>query len=345
VELMESSVYAPHVEVSEPVRRGGREITMAEALNEALHGEMERDGRVFVMGEDVGLIGGIFGVTRGLRERFGEDRVRDTPISEATFVGAGVGAAIAGLRPVVEIQIFDFVALTMDQLVNQAAKFRYMLGGRPTVPLVIRGPQGGGIRLAAQHSQSLEAWFAHVPGLVVVAPSTPYDAKGLLVSAIRDDNPVIFLEHKALYATKGAVPEEFYAIPLGKADVKRPGTDVTLVATQAMVSRALAAAADLEKEGVSVEVIDPRTLVPLDEATILASVAKTSRLVIAHEAVKRGGWGAELAALVAERTIDVLDAPIVRVASRNVPMPYNDSLERATIPSQQDIAAAIRGMM
>ncbi len=345
VELMESSVYAPHLEVGEPARGGGREITMAEALNEALHGEMERDKRVFVMGEDVGLIGGIFGVTRGLRERFGEDRVRDTPISEATFVGAGVGAAIAGLRPVVEIQIFDFVALTMDQLVNQAAKFRYMLGGRPTVPLVIRGPQGGGIRLAAQHSQSLEAWFAHVPGLVVVAPSTPHDAKGLLASAIRDDNPVIFLEHKALYATKGAVPQEVYAIPLGKADVKRAGTDVTLVATQAMVLRALAAAADLEKEGVSVEVIDPRTLVPLDEATILASVAKTGRLVIAHEAVKRGGWGAELAALVAERTIDVLDAPIVRVAARNVPMPYNDSLERATIPSQQDIAAAIRGMM
>jgi len=297
------------------------------------------------MGEDVGLIGGIFGVTRGLRERFGEDRVRDTPISEATFVGAGVGAAIAGLRPVVEIQIFDFVALTMDQLVNQAAKFRYMLGGRPTVPLVIRGPQGGGIRLAAQHSQSLEAWFAHVPGLVVVAPATPYDAKGLLVSAIRDDNPVIFLEHKALYATKGAVPEAPYAIPLGKADVKRAGTDVTLVATQAMVSRALAAAGDLEKDGVSVEVIDPRTLVPLDEATILASVARTGRLVIAHEAVKRGGWGAELAALVAEHALDVLDAPIVRVAARNVPMPYNDSLERATIPSQQDIAAALRSVV
>jgi len=318
---------------------------MAEALNEALQSEMQRDERVFVMGEDVGLIGGIFGVTRGLRERFGEDRVRDTPISEATFVGAGVGAAIAGLRPVVEIQIFDFVALTMDQLVNQAAKFRYMLGGRPTVPLVIRGPQGGGIRLAAQHSQSLEAWFAHVPGLVVVAPATPYDAKGLLVSAIRDDNPVIFLEHKALYATKGAVPEAPYAIPLGKADVKRAGTDVTLVATQAMVSRALAAAGDLEKDGVSVEVIDPRTLVPLDEATILASVARTGRLVIAHEAVKRGGWGAELAALVAEHALDVLDAPIVRVAARNVPMPYNDSLERATIPSQQDIAAALRGVV
>jgi 2-oxoisovalerate dehydrogenase E1 component len=344
VELMEASVYAPHVEVSEPAPAGGREITMAEALNEALHAEMARDGRVFVMGEDVGLIGGIFGVTRGLRETFGEDRVRDTPISEATFLGAGVGAAIAGLRPVVEIQIFDFVAMTMDQIVNQAAKFRYMLGGRPTVPLVIRGPQGGGIRLAAQHSQSLEAWFVHVPGLVVVAPSTPYDAKGLLAAAIREDNPVIFLEHKALYAVKGAVPAEPYALPLGRADVKRAGADVTVVATQAMVARALAAAAELEKDGIGVEVIDPRTLVPLDEATILASVAKTGRLVIAHEAVKRGGWGAELAALVSEKAIDALDAPIVRVAARNVPMPYNDSLERATIPTQQDIAAAVRGL-
>ncbi len=344
VELMEASVYAPHIEVSEPAPTGGREITMAEALNEALHAEMQRDGRVFVMGEDVGLIGGIFGVTRGLREAFGEDRVRDTPISEATFLGSGVGAAIAGLRPVVEIQIFDFIAMTMDQIVNQAAKFRYMLGGRPTVPLVIRGPQGGGIRLAAQHSQSLEAWFVHVPGLVVVAPSTPYDAKGLLAAAIREDNPVIFLEHKALYAVKGAVPAEPYLLPLGKADVKRAGGDVTVVATQAMVARALAAAAELEKEGISVEVIDPRTLVPLDEATILASVVKTGRLVIAHEAVKRGGWGAEIAALVAERAIDALDAPIVRVAARNVPMPYNDSLERATIPTQQDIAAAVRGL-
>src|SRR5882724_10407293 len=302
VEIMESSVYAPHAPATEPTDRRGPERTMAEALNEALHAEMARDERVFV--------------TRGLRDKFGEDRVRDTPISEATFVGAGVGSAIAGLRPVVEIQIFDFVALTMDQLVNQAAKFRYMLGGRPTVPLVIRGPQGGGIRLAAQHSQSLEAWFAHVPGLVVVAPATPYDAKGLLVSAIRDDNPVIFLEHKALYATKGAVPAEPYAIPLGKADVKRAGGDVTLVATQAMVSRALAAAADLEKEGVSVEVIDPRTLVPLDEGAILASVAKTHRLVIAHEAVKRGGFGAEIAALVSEKGLDLLDAPIQRLGAR-----------------------------
>ena len=345
VELMEASVYAPHVEVREPAPTGGRELTMAEALNEALHGEMQRDARVFVMGEDVGLIGGIFGVTRGLREKFGEDRVRDTPISEATFLGAGVGAAIAGLRPVVEIQIFDFVAMTMDQIVNQAAKFRYMLGGTPTVPLVIRGPQGGGIRLAAQHSQSLEAWFIHVPGLVVVAPSTAADAKGLLTSAIRDDNPVIFLEHKVLYALKGPVPEAPYAIPLGKADVKRAGTDVTVIATQVMVQRALAAAEELARDGISVEVIDPRTLAPLDEATILSSVEKTGRLVVAHEAVKRGGFGAEVAALVSERALDWLDAPIVRVGARHVPMPYNDALERATIPTQEDIAAAVRSLV
>jgi 2-oxoisovalerate dehydrogenase E1 component len=345
VELMEACVYAPHAAVREPAERGGRERTFVEALNEALHQEMARDGRVFVMGEDVGLIGGIFQVTRGLRERFGEDRVRDTPISEPSFVGMGVGAAVAGLRPVVEIQIWDFIAMTMDQVVNQAAKFRYMLGGMPTVPLVIRGPQGGGIRLAAQHSQSLEAWFVHVPGLVVVAPSTPYDAKGLLVAAIQDDNPVIFLEHKMLYPTKGEVPEEPYAIPLGKADVKRPGTDVTVVATQLMVSRALQAAQDLEREGISVEVVDPRTLWPLDEATILQSVAKTHRLVVVHEAVKRGGFGAEVAALVTEKALDELDAPIVRVAARNVPMPYNDELEKATIPSREAIGAAIRGLV
>lgn len=345
VELMENAVYAPHVEVKEPGPGAGRALAFNQALNEALSAEMERDRRVFVMGEDVGLIGGIFQVTRGLRERFGEERVRDTPISEATFLGAGVGAAVAGMRPVVEIQIWDFIAVTMDQVVNQAAKFRYMLGGKPTVPLVIRGPQGGGIRLAAQHSQCLEAWFTHVPGLVVVAPSTPYDAKGLLAAAIRDDNPVIFLEHKVLYPMTGPVPEGSYAIPLGRADVKRTGGDVTVVATQLMVHRALAAAADLEKDGVSVEVIDPRTLVPLDEDTILQSVGKTGRLVIAHEAVKRSGFGAEIAALVSEKALDCLDAPIVRVAARPVPIPYNDNLERAAIPTQEDIASAIRTLL
>jgi 2-oxoisovalerate dehydrogenase E1 component len=345
VEMMEAAVYAPHVATAEPASRSGREITFVEALNEALHQEMARDGRVFLMGEDVGLIGGIFAVSRGLRERFGEDRVRDTPISEPCFVGMGVGAAIAGLRPIVEIQIWDFIAMTMDQVVNQAAKFRYMLGGRPAVPLVIRGPQGGGIRLAAQHSQSLEAWFVHVPGLVVIAPSTPYDAKGLLAAAIREDNPVIFLEHKMLYATKGEVPAGEYVIPIGRADVKRPGGDVTVVATQGMVPKALAAALELEKEGISVEVIDPRTLVPLDEEAILASVRKTGRLVVAHEAVKRGGWGGELAALVMERALDDLDAPVVRVGARAVPMPYNDTLEKAVIPSREDLIAAIRGIV
>jgi len=345
VEIMEAAVYAPHARVAEPPSRAGREMTFAEALNAALHQEMARDERVFLMGEDVGLIGGIFQVSKGLRDRFGEERVRDTPISEPSFVGMGVGAAVAGMRPVVEIQIWDFIAMTMDQVVNQAAKIRYMLGGRATVPLVIRGPQGGGIRLAAQHSQSLEAWFCHVPGLVVVAPSTPYDAKGLLAAAIRDDNPVIFLEHKMLYPTKGELPEGEYLIPLGKADVKRDGADVTVVATQMMVQRALQVAGDLEKEGISVEVVDPRTLVPLDEETILASVAKTSRLVIVHEAVKRGGFGAEIAAMVTERGFDLLDAPIVRVGARNVPMPYNDKLELATIPSRDDIMAAIRGVL
>jgi 2-oxoisovalerate dehydrogenase E1 component len=345
VEMMEAAVYAPHIRATEPASRAGREMTYVEALNAALHAEMARDERVFLMGEDVGLIGGIFGVSRGLRERFGEGRVRDTPISEPSFVGMGVGAAVAGMRPIVEIQIWDFVAMTMDQIVNQAAKIRYMLGGRATVPLVIRGPQGGGIRLAAQHSQSLEAWFVHVPGLVVVAPSTPYDAKGLLATAIRDDNPVIFLEHKMLYPTKGPVPDGEYLIPFGKADVKRPGTDVTVVATQMMVQRALGAAQDLESDGVSVEVIDPRTLVPLDEEAILESVRKTHRLVIIHEAVKRGGWGAEVAALVSERALDELDAPIVRLGARNVPMPYNDRLEQATIPSREDIAAAVRSLL
>ena len=345
VEMMEAAVYAPHARGQELASRAGREMTFAEALNAALQQEMARDDRVFLMGEDVGLIGGIFGVSRGLRERFGEDRVRDTPISEPSFVGMGVGAAVAGMRPIVEIQIWDFIAMTMDQVVNQAAKIRYMLGGRPTVPLVIRGPQGGGIRLAAQHSQSLEAWFVHVPGLVVVAPSTPYDAKGLLASAIRDDNPLIFLEHKMLYPTKGEVPEGEYLIPLGKADVKRRGTDVTVVATQMMVQRALGAAQDLEGDGISLEVIDPRTLVPLDEEAILESVGKTHRLVIVHEAVKRGGFGAEVAALVTERAFDELDAPIVRLGARNVPMPYNDKLEQATIPSRDDIAAAVRSLL
>ena len=298
------------------------------------------------MGEDVGLTGGIFQVSKGLMDRFGEERVRDTPISEATFVGCGVGAAIAGMRPVVELQIFDFVALTMDMLVNQAAKFRFMLGGKPIVPLVVRGPQGGGIRLAAQHSQSLEAWFTHVPGLVVVAPSTAYDAKGLLVAAIRDDNPVIFLEQKLLYLSEsGPVPEQLYAIPLGKADIKREGTDVTVVATLGMVPRAISAAAVLAREGISVEVVDPRTLQPLDEETILASVRKTNRLLIVHEAWVKGGFGAEVSAMVVDKAFDYLDAPIARLGAPHTPMPYNDRLELEVIPSQERIVEAVRKLM
>ena len=344
-ELLGTAVYAPHEAFEEPAlpNGNGRALGFVDALNEALHQEMESDAQVVVMGEDVGATGGIFGATKGLMEKFGAERVRDTPISEAGFVGCGVGAAIAGLRPVVEIQIFDFVALTMDMLVNQAAKFRFMLGGKNTVPVVIRGPQGGGIRMAAQHSQSLEAWFTHVPGLVVVAPSGPYEAKGLLTAAIRDPNPVIFLEAKLQYLEPAApVPEEPYAIPIGKAAVKREGTDVTLVATMAMVPRALAAAESLARQGHSVEVIDPRTLKPLDEETLLASVRKTRRLVVAHEACLTGGFGAEVAALVAEKAFDWLDAPVARVAALDTPMPYNEALERAVIPSQQRIADAVR---
>ncbi len=346
VQAMLEAVYAPHAAHVEPGPGTDRELSYSEALNEALHQEMLRDDRVFLMGEDVGATGGIFGVSKDLMERYGPERVRDTPISEATFVGCGVGAAIAGQRPVVEIQIFDFVALTMDMLVNQAAKFRFMLGGKPSVPLVVRGPQGGGIRLAAQHSQSLEAWFTHVPGLVVAAPSTPYDAKGLLVAAIRDDNPVVFLEQKLLYlGGTGPVPEELYAIPLGKADVKREGTDVTVVATSAMVPRALSAAAVLEREGVSIEVVDPRTLQPLDEETILASVRKTNRLLIVHEAWVRGGFGAEVAALAVDKAFDYLDAPVARLGAPHTPMPYNDRLELEVIPSQERIVEAVRTLM
>jgi 2-oxoisovalerate dehydrogenase E1 component len=340
---LENAVYAPHYTPSEPKPSAGRELSFAEAIKEAIGQEMERDPRVFVLGEDVGKIGGIFAATRGLIEKFGPERLRDTPISEAAIAACAVGAAITGMRPIAEVQIFDFITHMMDMIVNQSAKFRFMLGGKPTVPLVIRGPQGGGIRLAAQHSQSLEAWFTHVPGLVVLAPSSPFEAKGLLTSAIREDNPVIFLEHKMLYVGKKAlVPEAAYAIPIGKAVVKRHGRDVTLVATMAMVDSALQAATRLEEEGIDVEVIDPRTLRPLDEDAIINSVKKTSRLVIAHEGWKRWGFGAEVAAMVAEKAIDWLDAPILRIGARDTPMPYNDKLERLVIPSSDDIVEGIK---
>ena len=324
-----------------------RIISMTDAIREAIDQEMARDKSVFVIGEDVGKIGGIFACTRGLIDKYGPERLRDTPISEGVISNAAVGAAITGLRPIVEIQIFDFVTLMMDAIVNQAAKFRTMLGGAPKVPIVFRGPQGGGIRLAAQHSQSLEAWFCHVPGLVVMAPSTPYDAKGLLASAIRDDNPVIFLEHKLLYVqSKGAVPDAPYVIPIGKADIKRPGKDVTVIATMAMVAPALAAAKQLARdENIDVEVIDPRTLRPLDTQTILASVRKTNRCVIVHEGWTKFGFGAEVAAMIMEEAFDWLDAPVARIGMADVPMPYNDTLERAVIPSAPDIIAAVKAVM
>ena len=345
IDILQKAVYAPRVEITEPANDATRQLTYTQALNEALMQEMTRDPSFFVMGEDVAETGGIFQVTKGLVETFGHERVRDTPISEATFCGAGVGAAIAGMRPVVEVQIFDFVTLMMDMIVNQAAKFRFMNGGTRGVPIVIRGPQGGGIRLAAQHSQSLEAWFIHTPGLVVVAPSTPFDAKGLLISAIREDNPVIFLEHKMLYLGQtGPVPERSYAIPLGRADIKRTGSDVTIVATQAMVARALSAAVQLERQGISAEVIDPRTLRPLDEDIILSSVKKTNRLIVVHEACTTGGFGAELSALVTEKAFDWLDAPVVRVGALDVPMPFNDRLETFVIPSQERIIEAVRSL-
>jgi 2-oxoisovalerate dehydrogenase E1 component len=346
LEILDSAVWAPHQTYTEPGPQGARQLTYTEALNEALDQEMRRDPNVIILGEDIAETGGIFQVTKGLVDKFGAERVRDTPISEATFCGAAVGAALAGMRPIVEVQIFDFVTQMMDMIVNQAAKFRFMNGGTAKVPVVIRGPQGGGIRLAAQHSQSLEAWFAHIPGLVVIAPSSPYDAKGLLTAAIRDDNPVIFLEHKMLYLSQtGPVPEGSYAIPIGKAAIKREGADITVLATQMMVSKALSVAAILEREGISVEVIDPRTIRPLDEETILSSVQKTKRLIITHEACQTGGFGAEVSAMVMEKAFDWLDAPVMRVAARDTPMPFNDKLESAVIPSQEKLIEAIRAIL
>ena len=324
---------------------GVREITYAEAIAEALRTEMRLDQRVFVMGEDVGAFGGLFAGTKGLLQEFGPERVRDTPISEAALIGAGVGAALTGMRPMVEIQFMDFTACAMDQIVNQAAKIRFMLGGKANVPLVIRTPYGTGLKLASQHSQSLEAWFVHVPGLLVVMPSTPADAKGLLVTALRDPNPVIFLEHKLLYPTRGSVPEDQYTIPFGSADVKRPGKDVTIVATGLMVGKALAAAGTLAAEGIEAEVVDPRTLVPLDKFAIIESVKKTGRLVVVHEAVKRGGFGGEIAGIIAEEAFDYLDAPIKRVAGRNVPIAFNEVLEKKAVPDVEDIVSAVRSLV
>jgi pyruvate dehydrogenase E1 component beta subunit len=304
---------------------------------------MLRDENVFIIGEDVGLYGGAFGVTKGLFQEFGEDRVKDTPISEAAIAGAAVGAALCGMRPVAEIMFFDFFTIAMDQLVNQGAKNRYMFGGKAKVPMVIRGPMGCGTGAAAQHSQSFPAVFAHFPGLKVVMPSTPYDVKGLIKASIRDDNPVVFAEHKLLYKVKGEVPEEDYIVPLGKADVKRKGKDITVVAGSIMVIRALEAAKQLEKEGIDVEVVDPRTLKPLDMDTIVSSVKKTGRVVIVEDDPISFGWGAEVAAGIASSSaFDYLDAPIKRLAGLDIPIPYNPNLEKHAVPQVEDIIKGIK---
>jgi pyruvate dehydrogenase E1 component beta subunit len=320
-----------------------RKITYRDALREALREEMLRDSTVFLLGEDIGKYwGGAFKVTEGLAEEFGEERVRDTPISESAIVGTGVGAAITGMRPVAEIMFGDLTALAMDQIANQAAKIRYMFGGQAKCPLVIRTPFGAGVNIASHHSQSLEAWFMHVPGLYVAVPSTPFDAKGLLKSAIRGSNPVMFCEHKLLYPVEGEVPEEEYTIPFGVADVKREGEDATIVATLYMVHKALRAAEILENEGISVEVVDPRTLTPLDKQAIIKSVKKTGRLVVVSEDCKTAGVSAEIAAIVAEEAIDYLDAPIKRVAEPDTPIPFSPPLEQYVIPDEKAIIKAVR---
>jgi len=320
-----------------------REVTYREALREALREEMRRDKTVFLLGEDIGRDwGGAFKVTEGLAEEFGDERVRDTPISESAIIGTAVGAAITGMRPVAEIMFGDLTTLAMDQIANQAAKLRYMFGGQTSVPLVIRTPFGAGVNIASHHSQSLEAWFMHVPGLHVAVPSTPCDAKGLLKTAIRSDNPVFFCEHKLLYPMEGEVPEEEYTIPFGVAEVKTEGSDVTVVATLYMVHKALNAAKELEADGISVEVVDPRTLTPLDKQTIINSVKKTGRIVIVSEDCKTAGVSAEIAAIVAEEAIDYLDAPIKRVAEPDTPIPFSPPLEQHVIPDEKAIIMAVK---
>ena len=322
-----------------------REITYAQALNEALRECMNEDERVVLLGEDIGDYGGIFQVTAGLLDQFGPERVMDMPISEAGFVGGCVGAALTGMRPVVEIMFIDFTTVCMDMIINQMAKMHYMFGGRGKVPMVLRVNIGAGRGAAAQHSQSFHSLFMHIPGLYVVAPSTPYDAKGLLIESIKNDNPVIFVEHKKLYAEKGPVPEERYTIPFGKAEIKRKGTDITMVATHAMVLRSLVAAEEAAKEGIDVEIVDPRTLTPLDKVTILDSVKKTGRLLVTDEGHKTCGVAAEISALVAEEAIFYLKAPVYRVCSPDTPVPFSPLLEQAYIPDEKDLMAAIKGLM
>ena len=323
-----------------------RELSYAQAIQEAMAIAMEADERVFLMGEDIGVYGGAFQVTGDLVHRFGPDRVMDTPISELGAAGVAVGAALTGMRPIFEFQFSDFATLAIEQIVNQAAKLRFMLGGEVSVPLVMRFPSGSGTGAAAQHSQSLEAWLAHVPGLKVLQPSTPHDAKGCLLAAIADPDPVMIFEHKLLYKMKGEVPEGHYTVPIGKAEIRRPGRDVSIVATSIMVHRALEAAAELAHEGIEAEVIDLRSLRPLDTQTLVDSVKRTHRLVCVYEGVKTLGIGAEVSAAIAEsEAFDYLDAPILRLGGAECPIPYNPQLEKAAVPQTPAIAAAVRRLV
>lgn len=325
-----------------------REITYAQAINEAMSEEMRADKNIVFMGEDIGVYGGAFGVSRGMFEEFGPERIMDTPISELAITGCAAGASMTGLKTIVEIMFSDFMTLAMEQLVNQAAKNRFQFGGQGSVPMVLRAPGGSGTGAAEQHSQSLEAWVAHVPGLKVVIPSTPYDAKGLLKSSIRDQNPVVFLEQKLLYRTKGEVPEvgDDYIIPLGEADVKREGKDVTIITYGRMVPRSLKVAEDLSAEGIDVEVIDIRTLVPLDKETLIQSAKKTGKVLVVHEACQTGGFGGELVSVIVDSdAFFYLDAPVKRLGGLDVPIPYNPNLEAQVVPTEEKITAAVKELL
>ncbi len=322
-----------------------REITYAQAINEALRENMRRNSRIILMGEDIGRYGGIFQVTAGLLDEFGPERVIDTPISESGFVGTCVGAAMTGLHPVAEVMFIDFTTCAMDMIVNQMAKMHYMSGGRGKVPFVLRTNIGAGRGAAAQHSQSFHSFFMHIPGLKVATPATPYDAKGLMNTALADENPVMFIEHKKLFITKGHVPEEAYAIPFGKADIKRQGSNITIVATHALVQKSLNVAEEMSREGVDIEVLDPRTITPLDKEAILNSVKKTGRLITADEGCVTGGFGSEVAAIVAQEAFDYLEAPIIRVGSPDTPVPFSPPLEQFYIPDEGNIKDAVNRIL
>ncbi len=322
-----------------------RELTFREAIREALRQELQRDPKVFLLGEEIAEYGGSYKVTQGLVDEFGKERVRNTPLAEAAIAGATLGASLVGMRPVAEIMYIDFSFIAADQIINQIAKLRYMTGGMVKVPVVIRTQGGGGVAAGPHHSQSLEAIYAHIPGLYVVMPSTPYDAKGLLKASIREDNPVIFIEHKKLYGESGPVPEDDYIVPLGKGDIKREGTDISVITYSRCVNFSLAAAEELAKDGISLEVVDIRSLRPLDEEIILSSVKKTGKALVVYEACRTGGFGAELAAIIAEKAFDYLDAPVKRVAAKDAPIPFNPRLEDHVLPNPEKIAAAAREMV